>query len=282
MIQSGGPQAGPEPRVDVIVVAAGSSSRMAGVDKRLALLGGRPLLIRTLDAIAAAPIVDRIILVMEEGPALETLRPWLPPSVVRIVPGGAHRGASVEAGFRALEVGGRRTLPPDRVVLVHDGARPLVSRELIDAVAAAAAEHGAALPVIPVSDTVRRVRDGELGELVDRTDLAAAQTPQGVRAGPAGRSASPAFPATGGERFTDEAALLMACTIRVHPVPGDPVNLKVTLPADLARAAAYVAARRGPTDRYGHRRTPVWSGRPASTRWARDSRRPAVARPLRR
>ncbi|MEO8469991.1 MAG: 2-C-methyl-D-erythritol 2,4-cyclodiphosphate synthase [Chloroflexota bacterium] len=242
MVQGGGPQAGSESRVDVIVVAAGSSSRMAGIDKRLALLGGQPLLIRTIEAMASAPIVDRIVLVMEEGAALETLRPGLPSSVVRIVPGGAHRGASVEAGFRALEAVAGGALPADRVVLVHDGARPLVSRELIDAVAAAAAENGAALPVIPVSDTVRRVRDGELGELVDRTDLTAGQTPQGARAGLLAEALR-RYPAGGGERFTDEAALLMACTIRVHPVPGDPVNLKVTLPADLARAAAFVAAR---------------------------------------
>ena len=99
MVQSDGPQAGAEPRVDVIVVAAGSSSRMAGIDKRLALLGGRPLLIRTLEAMAGAAIVDRIVLVMEEGTALETLRPGLPPSVVQIVPGGPHRGAS-ESGHR--------------------------------------------------------------------------------------------------------------------------------------------------------------------------------------
>ena len=242
MVQGGGPQAGAEPRVDVIVAAAGSSSRMAGIDKRLALLGGRPLLIRTLEAMAGAAIVDRIVLVMEEGTALETLRPGLPPSVVRIVPGGPHRGASVEAGFRALEAVAGGALPADRVILVHDGARPLVSRALINAVAAAAAAHGAALPVIPVSDTVRRVRDGELGELVDRTDLAAGQTPQGVQAGLLAE-AFRQYPALASEQFTDEAALLMACTIRVHPVPGDPVNFKVTLPTDLARAAALLAAR---------------------------------------
>ena len=220
MVQGGGPQAGAEPRVDVIVAAAGSSSRMAGIDKRLALLGGRPLLIRTLEAMAGAAIVDRIVLVMEEGTALETLRPGLPPSVVQIVPGGPHRGASVEAGFRALEAVAGGALPADRVILVHDGARPLVSRALINAVAAAAAAHGAALPVIPVSDTVRRVRDGELGELVDRTDLAAGQTPQGVQAGLLAE-AFRQYPALASEQFTDEAALLMACTIRVHPVPGD-------------------------------------------------------------
>ena len=242
MVQRGGPQAGTGLRVDVIVVAAGSSSRMAGVDKRLALIGGRPLLIRTLEAVADAPIVDRIVLVMEEGHALETLKPQFPASVVRIVPGGPHRGASVEAGFRALEAVAGGQLPPDRVILVHDGARPLVSRDLIHAVAVAAAVHGAALPVIPVSDTVRRVRGDELGELVDRTDLAAGQTPQGARAGLLAEALR-LHPATDGERFTDEAALMVACTIRVHPVPGDPVNLKVTLPADLARAAAFVAAR---------------------------------------
>jgi len=124
-------------------------------------------------------------------------------------------------------------------VLVHDGARPLVSPELVSAVVAATAEHGAALPVVPVTDTLKRLVDGRVGETVDRSDLVAAQTPQGARAS-LFRRAFAAFPAEGGTRFTDEAALLEACTIRVHPIPGDPVNLKVTVPADLARAEALV------------------------------------------
>ncbi len=234
--------AGPLAAADAIVVAAGASSRMAGVDKRLALLAGRPLLARSLDAIAAAAVVERIVLVMGPGPALEALRPFLPPAVVAIVPGGEHRGASVAAGLAALAALDGDAADPDRVVLVHDGARPLVAPELVTAIAEAAHEHGAAIPIVPVAETIRRLRAGELGETVDRADLVAAQTPQGVRSGLL-RDAYRRYPADGSARFTDEAALLMACTIRVHPVPGDPVNLKVTLPADLARAEALFGAR---------------------------------------
>lgn len=241
MIQSAEPTDASGLRVDVIVVAAGISSRMEGLDKRIATIVGRPLLVRTLEAIADAPIVERILLVMEGGASLDSIRPLLPPQVAGIVPGGSHRGASVEAGFRALEALDGGSLPPDRVVLVHDGARPMVSRELIHAVAVATAEFGAAMPIIPITDTVRRTPNGELGEIVDRTDLTAGQTPQGARAG-LFVQAFRAHPATDGARFTDEAGLLMACTIRVHSVPGDPVNLKVTVPADLTRAATFVLA----------------------------------------
>jgi 2-C-methyl-D-erythritol 4-phosphate cytidylyltransferase/2-C-methyl-D-erythritol 2,4-cyclodiphosphate synthase len=229
-------------RVDAIVVAAGTSSRMGGVDKRLAPLAGRPLLLRTLEALDAAPVVERIVLVMGTGPALEALRPAVPSTVVAIVPGGDHRGASVAAGLDALTRLDGESADPDRVVLVHDGARPLVSPALVAAVAEAALIHGAAIPVVPVADTLRRMEGDSLGDGVDRTDLVAAQTPQGVREGLL-RSAFARFPPDGPERFTDEAALLMACTIRVHPIPGDPVNLKVTLPDDLARADAWMSAR---------------------------------------
>lgn len=226
---------------DVIVVAAGVSERMAGVDKRLALIGGRPMIIRTLEAIASADAVDRVVLVMEEGPALDRLRQDLPASVAAVVAGGDHRGASVEAGFRALEALHAGSLDPLRVVLVHDGARPLVTPELINAVAFAVAEYGAAIPVLPIVETVRRLRDGVLGEAIDRTDLVTAQTPQGALAGLFSRAFAE-HPAAGPDRFTDEASLLAACTIPVHPVPGDPVNLKVTLPADLGRAQALISA----------------------------------------
>jgi 2-C-methyl-D-erythritol 4-phosphate cytidylyltransferase len=210
--------------IDVIVVAAGSSSRMGGTDKRTAPLAGRPLLAWTIAGIAASPVVERIVLVMEAGPALDALRPSLPGAVVAVVPGGEHRGASVAAGLAALERLDGDAADPERVILVHDGARPLVTRALVEAVAEATARHGAAIPVVPVPDTVRRLRDGELGETVDRTDLVAAQTPQGARAGLL-RAAFGRFPPSGPARFTDEAALLAACTIRVHPVPGDPLKI---------------------------------------------------------
>lgn len=249
MVRTSAPGKPGPPTVDVIVVAAGTSERMRGLDKRLAPLGGRPLIVRTLEAVAGATIVDRIVLVMGPGPALDAVRAMLPSRVVAVVAGGRHRGASVEAGFRALESLHPGGIDSDRVVLVHDGARPLVSTVLIEAVAAAAAGHGAAIPVLPVADTVRRIRDDVVGETVDRTDLMGAQTPQGARAGLLA-AALARYPAAGPDRFTDEAALLMACTIRVHPVPGDPLNLKVTLPADLDRADALLAA--GAVRRVGH------------------------------
>ena len=139
---------------DAIVVAAGESTRMEGIDKRLAPLGGRPLLIRTLEAVAASPSVERIVLVMGPGPGLDTLRPLLPEAVIAIVPGGDHRGASVAAGLAALARLDGAGGDPDRVVLVHDGARPLVAPDLVTAVARAAAVNGAAIPVVSLTDTL--------------------------------------------------------------------------------------------------------------------------------
>ncbi|HSO30203.1 MAG TPA: 2-C-methyl-D-erythritol 4-phosphate cytidylyltransferase [Candidatus Sulfomarinibacteraceae bacterium] len=236
------PHAPRRPIADAIVVAAGRSTRMGGQDKLVAMLGGRPLLERTIAAIARAPEVDRIVLVVAPGrePDLASLRGS---RVVAVVPGGEHRGASVEAGFRELErlesldarVGAGEEPRGDRVVLVHDGARPLVTPALVSAVVAATAEHGAAIPVVPVADTLKRITVGLVGATVDRSELVAAQTPQGIRSSLL-RRAYEAFPASGARQFTDEASLLEACTIPVHPVPGDPVNLKITTPADLRHA----------------------------------------------
>jgi 2-C-methyl-D-erythritol 4-phosphate cytidylyltransferase/2-C-methyl-D-erythritol 2,4-cyclodiphosphate synthase len=221
---------------DAIIVAAGSSRRMGGADKLAAVLAGRPVLAWAVDAVAAAPEIRRIALVVAEGHEGES-RSWLPQKVVAVVGGGGRRQASVAAGFRALAA-----LPGAApIVLVHDGARPLVPVALVSAVARAAHDHGAALPVVPVAETVRRIRDGRVAETVDRTDLVAAQTPQGVRAALLAE-AYERFDPDSDPEFTDEAALLEACRIAVHPIPGDPVNLKVTLPADLARADALLRA----------------------------------------
>ncbi|MBF8289661.1 MAG: Multifunctional fusion protein [Chloroflexi bacterium] len=232
---------------DVIVVAAGESRRMGGTDKVHVPLAGRPLLWWTLRALALAPEVGRIVVVTASGRAAD-VDALLPGRISAVVTGGSHRGASVEAGFRALEEiwsgdGSAKSAVEggDPIVLVHDGARPLVSPALVGSVARAAAVHGAAIPVVPVSDTLKRVTGGRVTESVDRTDLVAAQTPQGVRASLL-RQALAAHPSDAGARFTDEAALLAACTIPVHSIPGDPVNLKVTVPTDLGRAGVLLAA----------------------------------------
>ena len=172
--------------------------------------------------------------------------------------GGATRQASVAAGVRHLDAidptGG------ERPVLIHDGARPLVSPALVEAVAAAVVRHGAAIPVLPVAETLKRVGDGMVHETVDRSVLAAAQTPQGARRGLL-LDAWARFPPDGPREFTDEAALLEACTIPVHAIPGEPANLKVTLPDDLRRveqALAPAVARTG----FGHDSHPFGPGSP--------------------
>ena len=209
---------------------------MGGVDKLMAPIGDHPLLAWTLAAVAAAPEVERIVLVVA-GDAVAPVRAadWLPASVVAVVGGGGRRQESTAAGLRVLtSLDDHVPGAGDRVVLVHDGGRPVVSAALVRAVARAAAAYGAAIPVVPIVETIKRI-DGDLvAATVDRAALGAAQTPQGVR-----RSilleALARFPAAGPQTWTDEAGLLEACRIPVHAIPGEPMNLKVTTPDDLGR-----------------------------------------------
>jgi 2-C-methyl-D-erythritol 4-phosphate cytidylyltransferase / 2-C-methyl-D-erythritol 2,4-cyclodiphosphate synthase len=227
-----GAHAATAPGVDMIVVAAGRSTRMDGTDKLVAQVAGRPLLAWTLDAVAATPVVGRIVVVTtpDHVPGIAAAS-WLPSRVVDVVAGGARRQESVHAGFVAFDrLGG----PDDGVVLVHDGARPLVSAALVGAVAEETARHGAAIPIVPVAETLKRIDGDSVGATVERAGLGAAQTPQGVRRDLL-RAAYERYPADGPETWTDEAALLEATGVAVRVVPGDPANLKVTLPGDLHR-----------------------------------------------
>jgi 2-C-methyl-D-erythritol 2,4-cyclodiphosphate synthase/2-C-methyl-D-erythritol 4-phosphate cytidylyltransferase len=169
--------------------------------------------------------------------------------VVEVVAGGQRRQDSVAAGIGA--VGALALLSSDheedRIVLVHDGARPLITSELIASVITAVQEFGAAVPMLPLTETVKRVgSDGAILETLDRTELAAAQTPQGARLSLFERALH-AESAQGSREFTDEAALLEACRIAVHAIPGDERNFKVTVPGDIARVEAILS----PTMRSG-------------------------------
>ncbi len=230
---------------DAIVVAGGSSRRMAGVDKLAAPVAGRPLLAWSLAALAAAPEVDRLIVVVPADRLAELSgADWLPSSVAAIVPGGPRRQDSVAAGFDALLKLDPEGLELDRrPLLVHDGARPLVTPELVSAVVRATIDHGAAVPVVAVAETLKRVVGEQLAGTVERAGLFAAQTPQGMQRALLRRAYGERPPGSADE-FTDEAALLEACRIPVHAIPGDPVNLKVTVPADLERVSAALAGAR--------------------------------------
>jgi 2-C-methyl-D-erythritol 4-phosphate cytidylyltransferase/2-C-methyl-D-erythritol 2,4-cyclodiphosphate synthase len=226
---------------------------MDGTDKLTAELAGRPLLAWTLEAIAATPGVERIVVVTStERVADVAAAAWLPRGVVEVVGGGPRRQESVQRGFLALD-----RFDPDEggVVLVHDGARPLVTPALVRAVATEAARHGAAIPILPVAETLKRVDGDFVAGTVERSGLGAAQTPQGVRRALL-RAAYQRYPADGPETWTDEASLLEAVGVPVRAIPGDPLNFKVTVPGDLTRADATLGGAGTVRTGIGHDRHP--------------------------
>jgi 2-C-methyl-D-erythritol 4-phosphate cytidylyltransferase/2-C-methyl-D-erythritol 2,4-cyclodiphosphate synthase len=224
----------PSPFADAVVVAAGSSRRMGGIDKLQLDLAGRPVLAWSVAAMRAATSVARI-LVVTSADRVDDLaaQPWIAAAGARVIPGGDRRQDSVAAGVRACDA---------EVVLVHDGARPLVSPGLVDAIATVARETGAAIPVVAVVDSLKRLEGDRVAGAAPRDGLGRAQTPQGARRELL-RSAIDAY-ADGPEAFGDEAELLARAGVPVRAVEGEPTNLKVTLPDDvrLARAIAGVQA----------------------------------------
>jgi 2-C-methyl-D-erythritol 4-phosphate cytidylyltransferase/2-C-methyl-D-erythritol 2,4-cyclodiphosphate synthase len=222
-------------RVDAVVVAAGSSARMGGGDKLSAMLLGRPVLAWSVEAMDVAGLVDRLILV---APA-ERLG-WLDGEArlrdrVEVVPGGHRRQESVAAGVRAASA---------RTVLVHDGARPLATHDLVQRVAEVADQEGAAVPVVPIAETVKRVTGDMIGETVPRDELALAQTPQGYHRDVL-IDAWERLPPEAPDTWTDEASLLEALGVGVHAVVGEADNLKITVASDLERAERTLASRTG-------------------------------------
>jgi 2-C-methyl-D-erythritol 4-phosphate cytidylyltransferase/2-C-methyl-D-erythritol 2,4-cyclodiphosphate synthase len=210
-------------RVGVVVVAAGASTRF-GADKLAQRLAGRTVLEHAVAALGAALPGAPIVLVVRADAVAATQAQWSGRGV-RVVAGGARRQDSVRHGVEALG------LADDAVVVIHDGARPYVPAADVAAVVAAAAADGAALLVGPVVDTVKRVRrDRTVRGTVKRERLARALTPQAFRLG----VLRAAWRAAAGGEWTDEAGLVEASGATVRAVPGDPRNLKVTGPEDLA------------------------------------------------
>jgi 2-C-methyl-D-erythritol 4-phosphate cytidylyltransferase len=198
-------------------------------------LAGRPLLLRAADAFEASPGVEAIVAVVpagEQRAAHDLLAPLR--KVTAVVAGGGTRQDSVRAGLEALPA------DFDGIVLVHDAARALVDPSLIAAVIRAALETGAALPVLPLVDTIKRVRDGLVQETLDRSELAAAQTPQGVRRALLEEALARAE--RDGAIVTDEAMAVERLGRRVTAVVGSPRNLKITTPHDLRWAEVILAA----------------------------------------
>jgi 2-C-methyl-D-erythritol 4-phosphate cytidylyltransferase len=219
---------------DAIVVAAGSSHRMNGFDKVYAVVFDRPLVAWTVAAVAAAESIRNVILVVQpEQVAAVQREPWVLAARVTLVSGGERRQESVAAGVDASDA---------EVVVIHDGARPLATPALVDAVAVAARESGVGLPLVPLAESLRRLRRTSIVDWIDRFGLNLAQTPQGIRR----RLLIDAYAQHdpwGSESIIDETLLVQMGGVSVTAVRGERANIKVTVPEDLEIVSAMIAAR---------------------------------------
>lgn len=222
------------PAVCAVIVAAGSSRRMGGENKLLLSLGGQPVLAHTLCAFQKCPAVRDIVLVCREEdilPYSELAQAFGVDKLRTVTRGGDTRTASVLAGVSAS--------PEDSLlVAVHDGARPLVSEAVITEAVAAAAEHGAAAPVVPVKDSIKRIENGVIAADVPRDTLAAVQTPQVFRRELLLRALHQA--AQSGRTYTDDCAAVEAIGQTVRATHGSYENIKITTPEDIAVAEAFL------------------------------------------
>jgi 2-C-methyl-D-erythritol 4-phosphate cytidylyltransferase len=232
---------GPLVTTVVLLLAAGEGNRLGqSVPKAFIPLGGRPILLHSVAAAMACPLVDHVLLVVSAEQILraQEMIEGVDGSgrIAGVVAGGATRQGSVRCGLAAL--------PADAdLVLCHDTARPLASSDLFGRVigAASSGAGGGAIPVIPSPDTVKRIDDGRVVETIARDSIVLVQTPQGF-AIDALRKAHAAASAAGFEG-TDDAMLLEAIGLPVAVVQGEAENFKITTPEDLRRAEAIVAAR---------------------------------------
>jgi 2-C-methyl-D-erythritol 4-phosphate cytidylyltransferase len=219
---------------DAVILAAGVSTRMGGQDKLLIPVAGLPLFAWTVRAAAAALAVRRVIVVSRrDGAEALAKEPWLQEVNATVVVGGSRRQDSVASGVEAADA---------EVVLIHDGARPLVTPALFDLVAKAARIHGVAVPIVAVPESMRRIVDGKIVGILDRTDLYRSQTPHGAQRRLLLEVYARRNP-RGDETFIDETALVQSTGVTVFTVPGEPANLKVTLPGDEQLVIALLEAR---------------------------------------
>lgn len=226
-------------RVAAVIAAAGRSARMGqGTPKVLLSLHQVPIIVRSILPFHHSSHVDDVVVVATEA-SIERVRELVAQyglrKVSQVVAGGLKRQQSVALGLQAVG--------PCEVVLVHDGARPLVTADIIERVVEAAREHGAAVPAVALQDTVKRVDGDRVVETLNRDELRAVQTPQGFRY----EVLVAAHERARAEGFygTDDATLVERMGHPVVVVPGSPENLKITTPEDLVMAEALLQWREG-------------------------------------
>ena len=208
-----------------VIVAAGTASRMGGIDKVMAQLEGEPMILRTVRTFVKCDAIKEIVIVTRPDlivPITNLCKNF--EKVIAVVAGGASRQESVQLGLNALT-------GKCKLVAVQDGARPLITEAVIDRTVRAAHTYGAAAPAIPVKDTIKVVRGGVVDHTPDRKTLNAVQTPQ-VFDFDLLRGALKKAKEDGAE-VTDDCSAVERLGMSVKIVEGDERNIKVTTPMDL-------------------------------------------------
>lgn len=218
--------------IPVIIVAAGSSVRMQGISKQFVTLCGVPAIVHTLSAFENAPQISKIILVTKQEfiNEIQLLADrYMISKLTDIVEGGNTRQESVNCGLNRLR--------DEEYVLIHDGARPLVSPDIIARVCDALPLADGVIPAVKVKDTIKRAdENGFISNTVPRDLLYAVQTPQGVNV----KKYTKAIANTDISVFTDDASILETAGMSVKIVDGDYKNIKITTPDDIGIAEYYL------------------------------------------
>lgn len=219
--------------IAVIVVAAGNATRMGGVNKQLLEISGKPVIVRTLEAFENCEAVGRIILVVKEADLYEMqilAEKYNLSKLCDIVKGGGHRQESVNNGLALLK-------KDEQTVLIHDGARPLVDNATICRVIEGLKTYKAVTCGVKVKDTVKRVTEtGEIIETLNRAELFAVQTPQGVWVNDYKAAIENCDPTD----FTDDVSIMEAAGHKALAVEGSYKNIKITTKEDIALAQSYL------------------------------------------
>lgn len=226
-----------QPYCTAIVVAAGSSTRMNGLDKILLPLQEQPLIVHTLRALELCPAIAEIIVVTREDlivPISRLCSDYALTKVTKVVLGGATRVHSVQCGL--AEVPGQTEL-----IAIHDGARPLVTSDVMEEAIRTAGRCGAAAPAIPVKDTIKRAASGVVSETLERSELFAVQTPQVFEAD---LIRAAVYHAVENDLpLTDDCSAVERLGMKVTLTCGSEENIKITTPADVIVAEAILAER---------------------------------------
>ena len=211
-----------------VIVAAGTASRMGGIDKVMAELNGEPMILRTVRTFQTCDAISEIVIVTREDLILPIMHLCAGLEKVKaVVAGGSSRQESVERGLNALSA-------KVKLVAVQDGARPLITHEVIDRTVRAAHSYGAAAPAIPVKDTIKVVTGGVVKETPDRKTLQAVQTPQVFDLAMLKGALKKAK--EDNAEVTDDCSAVERLGMSIKIVEGDERNIKVTTPLDLAIA----------------------------------------------